>query len=245
MERRIIKKAILLTRDKSGGKKIRGTAAVTYREGEPGTEYDLSGYGLKGVKERIMPGAFDGVLDGDTYAAINHNPDLVFARTTSGTLKLWADKNGLHYEATPSDTDAGKNAVGHTEAGDFGGSSFAFTVAPGGETWRNDGDIKVREINSIEALVDVSPVVSPAYKSTSVDARHGADARASYDKWLAELDTDMEALKNIQKKLEGSIQQHAEEDEAPAEEPADDEEQNHEQVSNQYRAKLAKIKSQL
>ena len=57
MERRLLESEVRVEGTGSK-KKITGTAAVFYREGDAGTEYDLAGYGMPGVKERIMPGAF-------------------------------------------------------------------------------------------------------------------------------------------------------------------------------------------
>lgn len=206
MERRLVESEVRVSRN-GDKKKISGTAAVVYKEGDPGTEYDLAGYGLPGVKERIMPGALKRALGRgqggtkdrgqDIYAAINHDPSLVFARTKAGTLKLRADEQGLHYEAVPSDTSSGRDALAHVEAGNFGGSSFAFQVAKNGEKWRMDGKTEVREIHKISAIVDVSPVTTPAYRSTTVNSRAGAEARASYEQWKNQLTQDFADLEEI------------------------------------------------
>ena len=193
MERRLCEQEVRLNSDGEKNK-ITGTAVVFYREGDKGTEYDLAGYGMPGVKERIMPGALKRVLgrsqggtldrNQDVYAAVNHSPDLVFARTTAGTLKLSVDDQGLHYEATPAATTVGKDAIENARAGNFGGSSFAFSVAKGGDKWTRDADgVEIREVHRIDKLVDISPVVSPAYAATSVNARNAEECRASYDAW--------------------------------------------------------------
>ena len=204
MERRVLPTEVRVSGNK---KQLRGTAAVTYIPGDRSTEYDLASYGLPGVKERIMPGAFKRALGRgqggtqdrkrDVYAAINHDPSLVFARVKAGTLKVTADENGLHYVASPSDTSSGRDALAHATAGNFGGSSFAFVVSPKGERWRKDGDTEVREIHQIDEIVDVSPVTTPAYRATSVDARCAADTRASYEQWKHQLQEDIGNLKEI------------------------------------------------
>jgi len=224
MERRLYESEVNV-RSSDGGRKITGTAAVFYRDGEAGTEYDLSGYGMPGVKERIMPGAFKralgrgqgGTIDRnqDVYAAINHDPSLVFARTKAGTLKLTADEDGLHYEAVPSDTSSGRDALAHVEAGNFGGSSFAFSVAKNGEKWTMDGKTEVREIHKIDQIVDVSPVTSPAYKSTVVNARAAEECRASYDAWKDTVSKDIDALKALHEEIGQKLKlNEAEEEEA-------------------------------
>ena len=51
-------------------------------------------------EEEILPGAFDDVLNDDVRCLKNHDPNLVLARTKSGTLKLWVDEKGLKYRYT-------------------------------------------------------------------------------------------------------------------------------------------------
>ena len=223
MERRLLESEVRI--DGTGSKKkIRGTAAVFYRDGDKGTEYDLAGYGMPGVKERIMPGAFKRALGRgqggnkdrgqDVYLAVNHDPSLILARTGARTLKLSVDDEGLHYEATPAATTIGKDAIANAEAGNFGGSSFAFQVAKNGERWIMDGKTEIREISKIEKLIDVSAVVTPAYRATSVNARAGQEARASYDQWKKQLSQDFSDLADIQDII-GAKMPRAEEDEAP------------------------------
>lgn len=224
MERRLLESEVRVSKDGSK-KKITGTAAVFYRDGDSGTEYDLAGYGMPGVKERIMPGAFKRALGRgqggnkdrhqDIYAAINHDPSLVFARTKAKTLRLTVDDNGLHYEASPSDTSSGRDALAHVEAGNFGGSSFAFQVAKNGETWRMDGKTEVREIHKVEAIVDVSPVTTPAYRSTTVNSRAAEHARASYDQWKKQLAQDFSDLDEISDLISAKMPRQDEEGEAP------------------------------
>ena len=223
MERRLLESEVRVEGTGSK-KKITGTAAVFYREGDAGTEYDLAGYGMPGVKERIMPGAFKRALGRnqggtkdrgqDVYAAINHDPSFVFALTKAKTLKLSVDDNGLHYEATPSDTSSGRDVLAHVEAGNFGGSSFAFQVAKNGETWRMDGKTEVREIHKVDAIVDVSPVTTPAYRSTTVNARAAEEARASYEQWKKQLGQDFSDLEAISDLISAKMPRQ-EEGEAP------------------------------
>ena len=223
MERRLLESEVRI--DGTGSKKkISGTAAVFYRAGEPGTEYDLAGYGMPGVKERIMPGAFKRALGRgqggnkdrgqDVYLAVNHDPSLVIARTKAKTLKLSVDDSGLHYEATPAATTIGKDAIANVEAGNFGGSSFAFQVAKNGERWIMDGKTEVREINKIESLIDVSAVTTPAYRATSVNARSAQEARASYDQWKKQLSQDFSDLEEISDIISAKMPR-AEHEEAP------------------------------
>lgn len=151
-------------------KQIIGYAAVYYRAGDPSTEFHMFG----DLVERIMPGAFDGmVAEDDVRALVNHDRNRLLGRTTAGTLRLYADDVGLRYEIDVPDTQAGRDAVVSVQRRDMTGSSFAF-VTKGGKRgkvlWREEGDTDIREIHNLEGF-DVGPVTYPAYQGTSSEAR--------------------------------------------------------------------------
>ena len=124
---------------------------------------------LGGFREIIAPGAFDSVLQDDVRALFNHDPNYLLARSTSGTLKLSVDEQGLRYEFEPPNTTAGRDLVESMKRGDISQSSFAFTVAK--DSWEErDGGV-VRTINKVERLFDVSPVTYPAYPDATVGMR--------------------------------------------------------------------------
>ena len=109
---------------------VRGTE-VRYLRGVDGGKDKIIGYAavfnqlsedLGGFREKIEPGAFASVLDGDTRALKNHNSDYVLGRTTSGTLRLKEDKNGLKYEIIPPDTQWAKDLMV------FNSSSVTFSL---------------------------------------------------------------------------------------------------------------------
>jgi uncharacterized protein len=128
---------------------------------------------LGGFREMIEPGAFDSVLQDDVRALFNHDPNLVLARTKSGTLRLSVDDNGLQYRFEPPDTTAGKDLLVSLERGDIDQSSFGFRVKE--DKWEErDGEI-VRIIKKFERLFDVSPVTFPAYPDTDVAKRELRD----------------------------------------------------------------------
>lgn len=171
----------LETREDGKPPKINGIGAVYY-DGTPDTEYEL----WDGARERIMPGAFDGVLDNDVRGLFNHDPSQVLGRTTSGTMRLKADKEGLHYEIDGADTSVSRDVQEHLRRGDVSGSSFAFSVSD--ERWVKEDNVEVREVTRIGALYDTGPVTYPAYESTTAGVRAapnagGDEARASYDAW--------------------------------------------------------------
>lgn len=120
-------------------------------------------------REVIKPGAFDDVVDGDVRMLINHDPNQVVARTTSGTLKLELDERGLKYTAEPGSQTYARDLVESIRRGDISGSSFAFSVKPDGQEWNEDRT--ERSIFRVDSLAEVSAVVFPAYDESSVTLR--------------------------------------------------------------------------
>lgn len=121
---------------------------------------------LGGFVEVIEPGAFDRVLaspDLDVIAKLDHDRPLA---RTPGTLRLGVDERGLWYEFDPKRSDA--DVVEALERGDLRGSSFAFRLGKGDDSWerRSDG-VTVRTIKNFAGLYDVGPVYTPAYPETS------------------------------------------------------------------------------
>jgi len=179
---------------------IGGYAAVFYRAGDPSTEYEL----WKGARERIMPGAFDGVTGDDVRALFNHDPNNVLGRSKSGTLKLSVDEVGLRYEIEPSDTTTYRNITTWLRRGDVDGSSFAFSVLT--DEWRMEGGNEIREIRKLGKLYDVGPVTFPAYEGASSGTRAEttyAEARSNRDTWAQQ--QRLEALAREKKLREISI----------------------------------------
>lgn len=141
--------------DQNGRTVIRGYAAV----------YNSDSQDLGGFIERIMPGAFDEVLtkNPDVFGRYNH--ERLLGRTSSGTVRLYADERGLRYEIDPKPADI--DVVQSLERGDIRGSSFAFRSSGKNERWfKDDAGQMVREIRSFDYLGDVGPVDEPAYLAT-------------------------------------------------------------------------------
>lgn len=168
VQRRSVPAQLEVRAKSDGGYTLFGHAAVFH---------DLS-ENLGGFRERIDPGAFAKVLSGrpDTRALFNHDPNLVLARTTNGTLRMSEDEIGLHYEADVADTTYGRDLKVLLERGDVTQSSFAFRVAAGGDEWLEDQETGglIRVISEFSQLFDVSPVTYPAYPTTDSGARTGS-----------------------------------------------------------------------
>ena len=125
-------------------------------------------------REVIAPGAFNRTLstDNPVFLLVNHDMEqLPLASTKSGTLQLSEDKVGLRMEANldPSNPRA-QELASALKRGDVDKMSFAFTVAPGGDT-REEG---LRTLTDLD-LYEVSIVTLPAYDSTSVGLRNAND----------------------------------------------------------------------
>lgn len=175
-----------------GSKTAVGYASVFYVSGDPGTQYSLR----NNLMERIMPGAFDDVINVDDVRGLfNHDSNHVLGRVGAGTVRLMSDDSGLRYEIDLPDTAAGRDLATLLERRDITGSSFGFTVATGGQSFHKEGEMSVRTISKIGRLYDVGPVTYPAYAGTSSAMR--ADDSA-IDEELAALDAEIDAEARLQ-----------------------------------------------
>lgn len=130
---------------------------------------------MYGVRERILPGAFDEVLSDDCRALVNHD-GIPLARTKSGTLKLSIDDVGLRYEFTPPDTAEARSLIEALDRGDIDQSSFRFGIKSKGYDYIEDEkDGTVREISKFSALRDISVVTFPAYPDASAEMKRSFD----------------------------------------------------------------------
>ena len=119
---------------------------------------------LGGFREVIAPGAFTEALNKETLdcrCLINHDPNLLLARSSSGTLQLKETEKGLSYSFSVPDTTYGRDILISMERGDISQSSFAFTIEA--DSWETTEDGEVRTINKIRDLWDTSIVTYPAY----------------------------------------------------------------------------------
>lgn len=134
---------------------------------------------LGGFREIIRPGAFrSAIATSDIRALWNHDANMVLGRTKAGTLRVEETDGGLYVEIDPPDTAAGRDALEMIRRGDVTQMSFAFKLAPGGDTWSkaSDGTAR-REITRFAEVFDVSPVTYPAYADTEVSVRSLLEAR--------------------------------------------------------------------
>lgn len=171
-----------------GSLRITGHAAVF---GSPSED-------LGGFRERIKRGAFKRALAGspDVVLLQNHDPNLVLARTTSGTLQLREDPQGLYIDAKAADTSYARDLRVVMQRGDVSQMSFAFDIAKDGERW-DSGAASERSVtvHDVERLYDVSVVTAPAYPTTdaTMRSRRNPSARRSQQSRKAALLATSEA----------------------------------------------------
>ena len=153
---------------------------------QDGDGVKLGGYALRYMKlsqnlggfvEQIAHGALTKTLrdGGDVVCRYQHDDRYLLGRTSAGTLRLANDEEGLDYEVDMPDTSYARDLQVLAGRGDVRYSSFAFrTVA---DEWSfTDQGFPLRTLTNIQ-LVDVAPVVTPAYQDTTSGLRSLADAR--------------------------------------------------------------------
>ena len=141
--------------------------------------FDRLSEDLGGFRERIQRGAFRKVLDTnpDVRFLLNHNDDIVMARTKSGTMELSEDPRGLRVYAKLAPTQAAQDLRVLIKRGDIDQMSFGFTMRDGGkDVWSEEDGGMVRTIVAFGGLLDVSAVAFPAYPQTDATVRSVAGA---------------------------------------------------------------------
>jgi HK97 family phage prohead protease len=164
----------------------RAIKGLTFRAAESGTNYIgvLTGYAAKynsdSVRfsgwekdwiERIAPGAFKRTLaeNPDVVALWSHDASKPAARTPD-TLTVREDDTGLAVEIRLVDTATNRDLLTNVRAGIVDSMSFGFIPVKTRWTEQKDADHDVRTLEDVD-LLEVSPVVWPAYPETTIGAR--------------------------------------------------------------------------
>ena len=139
-----------------------------------GSIFNSKSENLGGFYEFIAPEAItdETIMASDVRALINHDPNLILARSKNGegNLMLSVDEKGLRYQFNIPETSYGKDLAINLKNGNISQSSFAFTIAEGGDTWTTDAEGRdIRTITKINRLYDISSVTYPAYSEASSD----------------------------------------------------------------------------
>ena len=153
------------------------TAADGQRIGGYGAVFDVLSRNLGGFVEKVGTGAFNRSR-ADSWPNVvcryNHDPNMVLGTSASGYLQLSTDGVGLDYSVLPPQSRA--DILELVERRDIRFSSFAFRCAAGGDEWSTtDQNYPMRVLHDVE-LVDVAPVLDPAYPDATAGLRSLARA---------------------------------------------------------------------
>ena len=164
------------------------------RADRPGGPQHIYGYAaafnklsrkLGGFVEQVNPTAFnESRAEGwpDIVCRYNHKDDQLLGTTWARTLTLATDETGLAYDVVPP--SARSDVLEYVQRGDIKHSSFAFRVFPGGDEWGvSDFNYPMRTLLSVK-LVDVAPVLDPAYPDATAGARAMNGAVESLADWV-------------------------------------------------------------
>jgi HK97 family phage prohead protease len=164
------------------------SGTVELRAATDGGLGQLGGYALKyrtlsqnlgGFIETIEAGAVDDATirgeRGDVLARYQHEDQFLLGRLVSGTLRLAGDTTGLDYSVDLPDTSYARDIAALAARGDVRYSSFAFRTIE--DDWGlSEQGFPLRTLTALQ-LVDVAPVVTPAYLDTSTGLRSLAEKR--------------------------------------------------------------------
>lgn len=147
--------------------------------------------------EMILPGSFsDSLRDDDQVCLWGHDARVVLGRKSNGTLSLREDDRGIYFECQIDKENPEAFAKWRSvNRGDVKQCSFGFYPK---DVLREEGINKVKK----GTLFEVSPVVFPAYKETTVTARGIALIRSIEQAMLEE---DEETLALLQRAAAGHL----------------------------------------
>lgn len=99
-------------------------------------------------------------------------------------MTMGVDDIGAFYEFEAPTTTAGNDLLENVKRGLVQHSSFSWPRGTTEDIWEDDVEHgEVRTISKFTRLIDVAPVVNPAYSDTTVDARGYEGAKESYEAW--------------------------------------------------------------
>jgi uncharacterized protein len=154
----------------------------------------ISGYGaifnslsedLGGFREKINPGAFKRTLAAgrDVYCTFNHDPNRILGRRSNGSLDVSTDSKGLRYTCKLNvETSIGKDVLEFIRRSDVKSCSFAFRcIDDEGQSGRDPDSGKTMQIRTLldVELIELGPVLTPAYAATSVQVDAAARSARS------------------------------------------------------------------
>lgn len=138
--------------------------------------YGQASADLGGWSELIQPGAATRTLAAkpDVRFLINHDQNKLLARTTSGTLQLTEDDEGVLVDSDMANVSYARDLAVLLERGDTSQMSFGFWVTR--DEW--SGNLHIVHDFDLDGG-DVSVVTFPAYPQTSAELRSAAAGQLS------------------------------------------------------------------
>lgn len=164
-------------RSTAGVVELRAAGDSGQRIGGYALLYNRYSQNLGGYVEQCAPGLADKSLaDGvDVLCRYQHDSDMLLGRVSAATLRLSADASGVAYEDDLPDTGYARDLAALCLRGDVRHSSFAFRCLEDEWGFTEQG-FPLRTLISVQ-LVDVAPVVTPAYMDTTTGLRSLAERR--------------------------------------------------------------------
>ncbi|HFK1517125.1 TPA: phage major capsid protein [Bacillus cereus] len=120
--------------------------------------------------ERVMPNVFENALKrgNDVKLLLEHDKNMLLARTKDETLKLTETSRGLEMEATLVPSNQSEHIHALIKRGTLNNMSFGMVVLDA--EWTKEKGVNQRSITEL-ALYECSIVSDPAYTQSTVEAR--------------------------------------------------------------------------
>ena len=144
--------------------------------------------------EEISPGAFKAAIPkSDIVLNVNHGRSSgVLARTSSGTMRVYENDDGLMLRARLGmDDPEAQSLVSKINRGDLAALSFAMTVNREGQAWSAGKKMPHRQITKVAELFDVSIVERPAFPETEIISARDQSAAAHRSEAYAQAHDDV------------------------------------------------------
>ena len=124
---------------------------------------------LGGFVETISPEAFTDLDLSDVRCFVDHDSSKVLGRTTSETLELTVDDEGLYFRCQLPNTSYAKDLYENIRLQNVNQCSFGFILDEDGDEISKRSDwLFERTIRKIKSLWEISIVSIPAYSDTDV-----------------------------------------------------------------------------
>lgn len=156
-------------------RKVSGYGIVFNSDSHPLSIHD-STHGTVRVVEQITRESLAEADMEDVISAYNHNFEKVLGRTTSKTMSLSIDDNGVKYTVQAGNQSYATDLLESLQRGDVSGSSFVFTydASEGYELQDREDGVIVAIPKKITKVYEMGPVTNPQYPETTAENRSGA-----------------------------------------------------------------------